>query len=89
VEITYTTVPGAGAVRHITTRAGQRFGLVEDRTGRQLLLIYEPPDSDDPTYSIELDADEADQVAEILHSRPLLERLDALERRLLELDRRP
>lgn len=87
MELTYATVPGAGVLHHVTTRGGQRFGLLVDNAERRCLLIYAPSDPDTPAQSIVMEPDEADQVAEILHSRPLLDRLAAVERRLTELDR--
>lgn len=85
MDITRTTVPGVGVVNHFLTRGGQRFGVLLDRTGRRSLLLYGPDDPDVPAQRIALDDDEADQVAEVLHSAPLADRLANLERRLAEL----
>lgn len=88
VEITYNTVPGTGAVRHFRTRGGQRFGVLADRAGRRSLLIYDaddPHDADVPVQAIVMARDEADQLAEVLHSRSLPDRLADVERRLDEL----
>lgn len=87
MKLTYATVPGAGLVHHVTTRGGQRFGVLVDGAKRRSLLVYAASDPDTPAQSIVMEPDEADQVAEILHSRPLLDRLAAVERRLTELDR--
>lgn len=88
MELTYTTVPGSGVVHHVTTRSGQRFGVLSDGAGRRSLLVYDSADPDTPLQSIVLERDEADRVAEILHSRSMLDRLADVERRLVELDRR-
>lgn len=85
MEITHTSVPGVGTVHHCVTRSGQRFGIQVDRANRQSLLIYNPDNPDTPVQRIILDPDEADQVAEILHNRPVQDRLAALERRIAEL----
>ena len=88
MEVFRTTVPGDGVIHQFATRGGQRFGLVIDETGRRTLVVYDPADPDVPQQSIVLEQDEADQVAEILHSRPVLDRLAELERRLAELTAR-
>lgn len=88
MELTSTTVPGDGVVHHVTTRGGQRFGVLVDGADRRSLLIYAASDPDAPAQSIVMERDEADRVAEILHSRPMLDRLAAVERRLVELDAR-
>jgi TrkA domain protein len=62
--------------------------MMVDRGGSRSLLIYDADDSDDadvPVQTILMEHDEADQIAEILHSRPLPDRLTAVERRLAEL----
>jgi TrkA domain protein len=74
VDIAYSTVPGTGAVHHFRTRGGQQFGVLVERAGRRSLLVYDaddPDDADVPVWTIVLEQDEADQIAEILHSRSL------------------
>ena len=85
MDITRTTVPGAGVVHHFLTRGGQRFGVLVDHAGRRALLHYGPGDPDVPDQRIALEHDEADQLAEILHSSSVADRLANLERRLSEL----
>jgi TrkA domain protein len=86
MEITYSTVPGIGTVHHARTRAGQQFGVLVERAGRRSLLIYATDDRlDVPVQTIVMEQDEADQIAEILHSRPIPDRLVDVERRLAEL----
>jgi TrkA domain protein len=86
MDITHTIVPGIGIVHHYSTRGGQRFGVVVVNA-RRSLLMYDPadPDPDVPRHSIVLEQDEADQLAELLHSRTIPDRVAALERRLAEL----
>lgn len=80
MDITHTTVPGTGTLHHLVTRGGQRFGVLTTHGTRQL-LVYEPGDNPDvPAQTIDLDADEADQIAGLLHTRPLADRVAALER---------
>src|SRR5690606_11016447 len=87
MDINRTTVPGTGSLHHFTTRADRRFAVLAHPDGRRTLIIYHdgPPDSNDPdapAQHIELDVDEADQLAEVLHSRSLLDRIARLEHRL-------
>ena len=54
------------------------------------LLVYEPaPDPDMPTQAIDLDADEADAVAALLHERSVVDRLAALERAVAAVAKEP
>lgn len=85
MEITHTTVPGVGVLHHFQTRGGQRFGVLVYHADRRELLIYGPEDPDVPTQRIPLDQDEADQVAELLHSQPVADRLANLERRVAQM----
>ncbi|AVT33641.1 MULTISPECIES: hypothetical protein [unclassified Plantactinospora] len=85
MDITRTTVPGVGVVHHFLTRGGQRFGVLLDQAGLRSLLLYGPDDPDVPVDRIALEHDEADQIAEVLHSAPIADRLASLERRLAEL----
>jgi len=84
MHINRATVPGRGALHNIVTRHGQRFSLLVDQVGDRRLFAY-VGDADEPAAEIVLDPDEADQLAEILHSQPITDRLLALERRVDEL----
>lgn len=86
MDFTYSTVTGIGTVHHARTRGGQKFGVLVERGGRRSLLIHDGHDDlDVPVQTIVMEQDEADKLAEILHSRPLRERLADVERRLEEL----
>ncbi|MFD4181245.1 hypothetical protein [Rhodococcus sp. NPDC058514] len=84
MDINRTTVPGQGVLHHIVTRAGEHLCLLVD-AGTRRVLIYDESDLDVPARSIALEPDEADQVAEILQSRPIADRLASLERQVNEL----
>ncbi|MFU8851538.1 hypothetical protein ACNAW0_11230 [Micromonospora sp. SL1-18] len=88
MEITRTSVSGVGVVNHFLTRGGQRFGVLVYQTGRRSLLRYGAGDPDVPVDRIELDLDEADQVAAVLQSASVADRLASLERQLAELQGR-
>jgi TrkA domain protein len=85
MRIDRTTVPGSGVLHHIVTRDGERFCLLVDADSNRHLFTYDTTDFDTPARAIVLQPDEADQLADILHSRPTADRLLALERRVDEL----
>lgn len=85
MDVTRATLPGIAIVVHqCVTRDGQRFGVLVERSGRRRLLFYDPVEPDTLLQAIDLDQREADQLADILYSRPVLDRLAHLERRFAE-----
>ncbi|MCF6472668.1 hypothetical protein FAF44_30365 [Nonomuraea sp. MG754425] len=88
MDVTPVTVPGTGTVHHARTRRGERFGVLAAKSGQRTILLYEGGQDDQPVQCVVLDADEADLVAELLHSRSFADRLAAVERRLAELAER-
>jgi len=82
MEVTRTTVPGVGQLFDCATRNGQHMRVLVDRSGERHVFVYGP---DDEITTISFDGDEADQLADILHSSPLPDRIAALERRVSEL----
>lgn len=81
MRIDRTTVPGGGTLHHIVTRAGGRLCVLVTRDGERQVFVYDD-DSDEPAKELVLAPDEADGVAEILHSRPIADRVRSLERRV-------
>ncbi|MFE3543274.1 hypothetical protein ACFXK0_09900 [Nocardia sp. NPDC059177] len=81
MDIDRTTIPGAGVLHSFRTRRGTRFALLTESAGDRRLLAY-LEDSDEPAVDIVLEPDEADQVAELMHSSPLGDRLARVEQRL-------
>lgn len=84
MEIDRTTIPGSGVLHTCRSRAGHRFGVLAGTRADRQLIVFDPT-GDTPLRVIELETDEADEVAEILHSRPVLDRIADLERRMSEL----
>lgn len=78
-------------MHHCVTRSGAHFGVLEEHSGRRKLFVYGPliaddvPISDEQLAMVDLDDDEADQVANMLHSRPIRDRIADLERRFTEI----
>ncbi|GLY65380.1 hypothetical protein Atai01_19990 [Amycolatopsis taiwanensis] len=62
------TVPGVGTVHHCLTHAGQRFGVLRHNDGRRELFFSASGESDKPSHTLVLDHDEAEQLADLLHS---------------------
>ncbi|MBF6455254.1 hypothetical protein [Nocardia cyriacigeorgica] len=85
MDIDRATVPGKGVVHHFRTRAGARFALLATGNGDKQLLVYGDPPRDEPLRAIVLESDEADCLAELLHSAPLPDRVARLERCLDQL----
>ncbi|WP_233213650.1 hypothetical protein [Mycobacterium hubeiense] len=78
-------MPGSGVLHEIVTREGERLSVLVEAAGNRHLFMYDTNGLDVPARAILLESDEADQVAEILHSRPIVDRLRSLERRVDEL----
>lgn len=85
MHIERTAVPGVGALHHIRPRRGGRFGLYVDAEGNRRLFVYHDSAVDVPAGEIVLEPDEADRLADMLRSRPLVDRLLSLERKVDEL----
>lgn len=90
MEITRTSVPGVGMMHHCVTRTGAHFAVLEEKSGSRKVFVYgpaasDPSVSDEQLATIDLDEDEADHVANILHSRPIPDRLADLERRFTQI----
>ena len=81
MDITRTTVHGVGTVHHMTTRDGQRFGVLVEQEARSL-FVFGADDPDTPAQTSALAQDEADLLAALLHSRPTADRLADLERKI-------
>lgn len=85
MEISRTTVPGTAVLHDIVTRDGQIFRIVAERSGTRAVHVYSPEDGEEVVATLVLEADEADHVADVLHSRPMPDRMADLERRIEEL----
>ncbi|MEU0543159.1 hypothetical protein [Nocardia sp. NPDC005978] len=81
MDIDRSTVPGRGVLHHCVTRGGDRFAVLAETDGDRHLLVYDPR-YEEPAHAIALEVDEADQVADLLHSFSLPDRLARLEQRL-------
>lgn len=85
MEITHSTVPGSGVLHDCQTRDGQQFRILVGRPGRREIFVYDSTETDRVLARIVLEEDEADQVAELLHSQPITDRIAELERRVAQI----
>lgn len=89
MDIEPAAVPGTGTVHHCDTRGGQQLGLLVEHGGNRRLFVYGSTDFDVPAQTIVLEGDEADQLADLLQSRSVADRLAALEHRMQQLADQP
>jgi TrkA domain protein len=78
MEVFETPLPGIGVRHEFTTRSGERVGVVTRRDGRRELLLYDRWDPDSARESVELAADEAAVMVELLGGSRVTERLSDL-----------
>ena len=89
MELTHSTLPGYGHIHHARTRDGHLLSITVSHDGHRELAFYADEDPDTPIRTIRLDQDEADILADLLHSEPFADRLAALEREVARLAARP
>ena len=82
--MTSQTVPGTGTLHHRLTLGGQRLAVLAQGAERTL-FVYGSGAEDTPLRTIVLARDEADDLAELLHSSSVPDRLELVERRLADL----
>ncbi len=85
MDVTTSTVPGMGSLHDCVTRDGHRFRLIVEHSNERHVVFYGVDGDDDSQTTITLEGDEADHVANLLHSRPIADRLAEVERRLADL----
>lgn len=91
MDITRTSVSGVGTMHDCVTRRGAHFRVLEKLSGTRTFYAYGPtaaesqPGPDEQFVAIDLDEDEADILANLLHSRPLSDRVAHLERLVTEI----
>jgi TrkA domain protein len=82
VEVSETLLPGVGIRYEITTRTGERVGLVAHRTGEFDLVVYPADDPDTCVELLTLTAAEADTLAELMGAPRIAERFADLTREI-------
>lgn len=77
-DVEETPLPGVGIRYDFATTAGRRVGVLLHRSGRRDLLLYREDDPDECALAIDLAADEARTLAELLGASRVVEALTAL-----------
>ncbi|WP_369055551.1 cation:proton antiporter regulatory subunit [Kineococcus terrestris] len=78
MDLEETKLPGVGLRHDFTTSRGRRVGVVSQRGGERELLLYSEDDPDACQAVIDLEADEAEVLAELLGQPRVVERLARL-----------
>ena len=79
-KITEVPLPGVGVRHEFTSGTGQRVAVVSHRSGRQELALYEQQDPDACRTVLELDADDAATLANILGAPQVAATAAAMQR---------
>lgn len=91
MDITQSSVSGVGTMHDCITRRGAHFRVLQKLSGERTFFAYGPtaaesqPGPDEQFVAIELDDDEADMLANLLHSRSIPARVAHLERLVTEI----
>lgn len=80
MDLVETLLPGVGIRYELRTRAGLLLGFVVQRAGGVELAVYDRRDPDRATSVLQLDAEEAVAVADILGAPKLTQRFADLSR---------
>lgn len=75
VEVDETALPGIGLRHDFVTKKGRRIGVVSQRNGKRVLVVYRQDDPDACADSVPLSTEEADVLAEFLGAKRITERL--------------
>ncbi len=78
MEVEETRLPGIGLRHDLVTASGRRIGVVSQSTGARHVVLYDEVDPDAAAATVELTAEEADAVAELLGAPRITERLSRL-----------
>lgn len=78
MEVEETKLPGIGLRHDFGTSKGRRLGVVSQRTGERQLIVYDAEDPDACSAAIDLTAEEAEVLAELLGAPRVIERLARL-----------
>jgi TrkA domain protein len=79
-EVIETQLPGVGLRHEFTTAKGQRLGVLSLRDGRREIVLYDGEDPDASSTLLDLDAEDAQTLAELLGAVHIAEALVALQR---------
>ncbi|MCZ7531313.1 MAG: cation:proton antiporter regulatory subunit [Acidimicrobiia bacterium] len=72
-EVSETLLPGVGVRLEFTTVGGERVAVLNHRTGRREIAVYDRDDPDACTTALHLNAEDARTLAELLGASPVSE----------------
>jgi TrkA domain protein len=78
VEVEEVKLPGVGLRRDFACLNGRRVGVLSKKTGERQLIVYDDADPDAVLVSVDMDAEEASVLAELLGAPRVIERLNRL-----------
>ena len=81
-KVSETKLPGIGVRYDFETSSGSRVGVLVHRTGRRDLLVYSRDDPEACIFQLELDADDARTVTELLGASQIAQELTAMQQDL-------
>jgi len=79
-----TLLPGIGVLYEFTTTAGDRIGVINHRSGRRELVLYDRGDPDTCRAVLALGQADAHALVELLGGSEVVERLDEVLRQSVE-----
>jgi len=80
MEVHRYTLPGIGLRHEFVTERGRRVGVISHHTGRREVVIYDRRDPDTAAATLTLNAEEANELADLLGYTRVVERLGELHR---------
>ena len=78
-DVVETELPGVGTRYDFTTRAADRVAVIVHRSGRREIMIYDRDDPDACRTALELTADDALTLVEVLGASRVVESLSAMQ----------
>jgi TrkA domain protein len=80
MEVHRFPLPGIGLKHEFVTERGRRVGVIAHRTGRREVVVYDRHDPDTAAVTLTLNAEEANELADLLGYTRVVERLGELHR---------
>jgi TrkA domain protein len=82
MEVEEVKLPGVGLRRDFACLNGRRVGVLSKKSGERQLIVYDDVDPDSVLVSVDMDADEASVLAELLGAPRVVERLNRLREQI-------
>lgn len=82
MEVEEVKLPGVGLRRDFACLNGTRVGVLSKKNGERQLIVYDDKDPDAVKVSVDMDAEEASVLAELLGAPKVIERLSRLREQI-------